>query len=56
MNEVKIIMNIMNKKMVLENLRGESEQRRLRDLWENGADEKLAEYLEINKLLESVSY
>ena len=54
MNEVKIIMNIMNKKMNLEKLREESEQRRLRDLLENGADEKLAEYLEINKLLESV--
>lgn len=54
MNEVKIIMNIMNKKMVLENLREESEQRRLRALLGNEADEKLAEHLEINKLLEGV--
>ena len=54
MNEVKIIMNIMNKKMVLENLREGSEQRRLRALLENEADEKLAEHLEINKLLEGV--
>lgn len=54
MNEVKIIMRIMNDKMDLEKLREESEQRRLRALLENEADEKLAEHLEINKLLEGV--
>lgn len=54
MNEVKIIMRIMNDKMDLEKLREESEQRKLRALLENEADEKLVEHLEINKLLEGV--
>ena len=54
MNEVKIIMNIMNKKMNLEKLREESEQREVRNLVEYATVNWVGTEWEINNLLRSI--
>lgn len=55
MNEVKIIMNIMNKKMNLETLREESEQREFRNLYEYTAVNGITEEWKINSLLRRIT-